>query len=279
MDTLKTQAIHCIKHAHYDGEKKDFGIAKYYTIHTSAQNDLAEAGEPMTDSVKITNCCNGIKDVVAVNYAITTKSEPTVNNNIYLGNDMEDSLLCPNQCRANGIEIDTTPKIYCENDETAESIYCPEINKRFPIWHHGALPFLPVQKPTIDGTLLCSYIDLTPDSEWDPYGSNSPTSSGISKVALKSLKDQGIIGDDPQQIGQVLMGQNLDSIFSKQKLIHSFQAPGEEEFCSFRALSARKKNKLSPEELSKLWRIGLKAARRKLSATIHTCIRTVGNLT
>ena len=36
---------------------------------------------------------------------------------------------------------------------------------------------------------------------------------------------------------------------------------------------------LSPEDLSKLWRIGLKAARRTLKATSHKCIQTAGNLT
>ena len=30
----------------------------------------------MTEGMKITNFCNGLKDSVAVNYAITTKSEP-----------------------------------------------------------------------------------------------------------------------------------------------------------------------------------------------------------
>ena len=44
-----------------------------------------------------------------------------VNNSIYLGEGMEDSLLCPSQSPANGIKIDTRPKIYCGNDATTES--------------------------------------------------------------------------------------------------------------------------------------------------------------
>ena len=55
-----------------------------------------------------------------------------VNNSIYLGEGMEDSLLCPNQCRENGIEIDTRPKKYC-NDPTAQTMYVPEIDKTFLI--------------------------------------------------------------------------------------------------------------------------------------------------
>ena len=48
-----------------------------------------------------------------------------VNNSIYLGEHMDDSLLCPNQCRENGIMIDTRPKVYC-NDAMAETMECPE---------------------------------------------------------------------------------------------------------------------------------------------------------
>ena len=64
-----------IKKATYQGEKKDFGITKYYTIHSNAHNDLEQAGEPMSDGIKITNFCNGLKDAVTINYAITSKTE------------------------------------------------------------------------------------------------------------------------------------------------------------------------------------------------------------
>ena len=110
------------------------------------------------------------------------------NNSIYLGNSMEDSLLCPNQCRANGIEIDTRPKMYCDDDETAESIYCPEIHKRFPIRHHGPLPFLPIRRPTMEETLTCTYVDLTPNTDWDPYRNDSQAGSGIEKNCNKKPK-------------------------------------------------------------------------------------------
>ena len=56
-------------------------------------------------------------------------------------------------------------------------------------------------------------------------------------------------------------------------------AEGEPDFRIVKAVSAKQKNMLSPEELSKLWRIGLKAARRTLKATSHKCICTAGNLT
>ena len=78
MDSLKTAATSRIKNAHYQGEKRDFGITCYYTIHSSAHNDLETAGEPMSKGMKITNFWYGLKDTIAVNYAITTKREPAV---------------------------------------------------------------------------------------------------------------------------------------------------------------------------------------------------------
>ena len=78
MDTLKTDAMSNIKKARYQGEKKDFGMTTYYTIHSNAHNNLEKAGEPMSDGMKITNFCNGFKDSIAINYAITSKTEAGV---------------------------------------------------------------------------------------------------------------------------------------------------------------------------------------------------------
>lgn len=75
MDNLKSAALTRIRVAHYDGEKKDFGIAKYFAIHSNAHNDLEVAGEPMSNGMKITNFLSGIKDPTALNYAVTTKGE------------------------------------------------------------------------------------------------------------------------------------------------------------------------------------------------------------
>ena len=188
-----------------------------------------------------------------------------VNNCIYLGEAMEDSLLCLNQCRENGIQIYTRPKVYCPNDKTAESICCPESGKTFPIQHHGPLPFLLVRHPTQNETMSCEYIDLTMDSEWEPYGSNSPTCSVISKISTKDIDMQGQIGDDLSFIGQVLMGRNLESLFSKNRIVHKIMnKEGEKEFHSIDAVSAKKKDRITPEELAKLWRIGFPHAHYKL---------------
>ena len=156
---------------------------------------------------------------------------------------------------------------------------CPEAGIRIPIRHHGPLPFIPVRRPTMEETLTCDYIDVTSDADWEPYGEHSPTHSGISKVSALHLICQGKVTEDLDHICNLLMGKNLDTIFSKGRLLAEVTSKnGEADFRSIEAITARRKDMLSPEDLAKLWRIDLKATRRTLKVTSHKCIRTLGNL-
>ena len=186
---------------------------------------------------------------------------------------------CPNQCRENRIMIDTRSKIYC-NEMSAEMMECPEFGIRIPIQHHGLLPFIPVRRPTMEETLTCDYINVTSDANWEPYGDHSPTHSGISKISSAHPMRQGKVTEDLDHICNLLMGRNLDTLFSKGRFLAEVTSQnGEPDFRSIEAVTARRKDMLSPEDLEKLWRIGLKAARRTLKATSHKCTRTPGNLT
>ena len=79
LDNLKSSAMASLAAANYSGEKKNFGIVKYFTIHSNAHNDLDTANEPLTDGMKITHFLQGLKDETAMNFAIGTKSEAAVN--------------------------------------------------------------------------------------------------------------------------------------------------------------------------------------------------------
>ena len=65
---------------------------------------------------------------------------------------------------------------------------------------------------------------------------------------------QGRVTEDLDYIRNTLMGRNLDEIFSQKRLIKEVTtADGEPGFRSIEALTAKRKNMLSPEDLSKLW--------------------------
>lgn len=75
MDNLKSNAMASMKKAHYKGEKRDFNLSDYYTVHSNAQNDLSIAGDPLSNGMKITHFMQGLKEPTAINYAVTTKTE------------------------------------------------------------------------------------------------------------------------------------------------------------------------------------------------------------
>jgi len=111
-----------------------------------------------------------------------------VKNAIYLGKGMEDSLLQPDQCRESEIEIDTRPKCFCPNDESAETIRCPESDRTLPVRHHSPLPYIPTSRPTANEILTCEVIELTSTNDWDPYDPNSAMTSILSKVKTNRFK-------------------------------------------------------------------------------------------
>ena len=154
-----------------------------------------------------------------------------------------------------------------------------EVGVRITIQHHRPLPFIPVRRPTMEETLTCSYIDVTSDADWEPYGDLSPTHLGISKISSAETIHQGKVTKDLDHICNLLIGRNLDTMFSKGRLLAEVTSKnGKPDFRSIEAVVVRRRNTLSPEDLAKLWRIGLNAARRTLKATSHKCIRTPGNL-
>jgi len=76
------------------------------------------------------------------------------------------------------------------------------------------------------------------------------------------------------------MNVDLDEYLLEARLI--CEAITEKEECEFMyvcAIATRKKDKLQPDQLVKLWCIGIKTAKITLEAITHQCIRTVGNLT
>ena len=79
LDNMKSRAMANLNSTVYKGEKKNFGIVRYYQVHSEAHNDLNSAGEPLSDGMKITHFLSGLEEDVALNFAISTKSEPHIN--------------------------------------------------------------------------------------------------------------------------------------------------------------------------------------------------------
>ena len=90
-----------------------------------------------------------------------------VNQTIYGGEFMEDSLLQPIQCLNNGVQINTNPKHYYPDDISAQSLRYEDYT--LPIEYFGPLPYIHVRRPTESEFKSCTHLQLTSHDEWDPY--------------------------------------------------------------------------------------------------------------
>ena len=81
--------------------------------------------------------------------------------------------------------LDTMSKQYY-SVSSAQSTNVPEIDKSFSISHHDLFPYLQVYYPTLNEILQCDIIDLTFNSDWDPY--DLDISSNIGSLSSTDLK-------------------------------------------------------------------------------------------
>ena len=196
-----------------------------------------------------------------------------INNAIYLGEQMTNCLLCPNQCEVNNIRIDLRPTKFYPDSGSASTIYCSNDELKIPIQHKGPLPFINVRRPTLKELDNCATIELTPTDDWNPSELKYDFSPSISEMThtIKQCDDElqcSISG----KLDHMIM---YNSIVSNVNVIFDFDTTTPR---AISALATRKKDKLTPEDLMRLWGIGFKTAKRTLQATTHQCLNSVENL-
>jgi len=87
---------------------------------------------------------------------------------LYFGSQMEESLINPNQLRANGLVIDTCPKQY-SNGKSLHGIYYEEDDMYIPFRMHGCTSYFSSRLPTQKEIAECQQIVFTLEEPWDPY--------------------------------------------------------------------------------------------------------------
>jgi hypothetical protein len=184
------------------------------------------------------------------------------NNTIYLGDKLIDSLANPLQSELHGVRIDLRPQEFYPHDDRAQSIEFPD-STTIPIIFDGILPYIPVWRPTPDEVANCRRISLTSTDEWNPHDVNLMCSGLQSR---KNLLPPCPVGEDPQ------IYYNLSMLVTTPML----ESHNDGQY--YHAIHSNKSATITPEELARMWKIGLKTAARTLNATTHQCIRTTGML-
>ena len=183
------------------------------------------------------------------------------NNTIYMGENMEDSLINPIQCEDNMVHVDTRPAKYYPNEVSCQSLTFAD-GYQIPIQYDGVLPYIHVRKPTPTELDTCERRSLTSVHDWNPDKMNTFFAPINNKLYVPS--------NDP--INDELQCKNLSKELEMEQLL----LPHEIDNAFIYATSLHQKVAITPEELSAKWHIGLKTAERTLKATTYKCTRTTG---
>ena len=224
---------------------------------------------PSIDNLSIAN----------VAYAYDSPSGETyilvINNSIYLGSLMDDSLLNPIQCLLNGIRIDLRPQALTPHCDTAQSVTIPSLDVIFPIEYDGVLPFLSVRRPTRRELDECTHIEITSnDAPWDPHDAVS----NIFQVNMTpGVTDFADFCHHEHPIDTRLLHRHLGHAIAATRTLFE-SSNSSPDYSTISRMSTSTRALITPEDLAKLWRIGIKTAQRTLRATTHQCIRTTGIL-
>ena len=224
---------------------------------------------------------------------------------LFFGARLKHLLLNPNQLRAHGLRVDDTPRQFDPRSLHAIVATSPPIT--IPLSLCGVISGFPCRKPTQTEWDDCARIELTSDSEWQPYSAEfaemekqvvthnvaavtcSPVSAGtlsddryISSMTRMELSHVLVEMDpDPDSlldrlVSQVnvasndVIGDGLDG--HVDEVVYQLSPASR----AVLALSTdAKRSVITPEILSRRWHIGLSTAKRTLAVTTQAGVRNV----
>ena len=90
---------------------------------------------------------------------------------LYFGDKLNHSLLCPNQIRDNGHNVEDTPRQYDRNSSHGITIAANgKLSSLFlPLKMQGVILYIDTCKPTEIEMETASFYEVTADIPWDPY--------------------------------------------------------------------------------------------------------------
>ena len=92
-----------------------------------------------------------------------------VNEALYFGDRLKHSLLCPNQLRHFGLQVNDVPKEFVSG--SSHSIIIPDHGLEIPLELSGVISYIPTRLPTQEELSQCLQVEITSPSPWLPYSS------------------------------------------------------------------------------------------------------------
>ena len=228
-------------HADSSCAGKHVRILEYISGKTYSVSPFHDSYSPKTD-VGIINGAVAVDRPDGGGYILE------LNNFLDFTNSMNDSILVPMQARHNNVVIDDVPKGLCYHGISTQSLFVPGTDVRIPISFHGPIPYIHVRYPSDTDLDTYEWVELTSSSDWIPYPDDTFNFSCQSSLNSSITTDYDIQNSIYYNVKRTVVIHKVNSI--------------------------KKDTSISPESLSKLWKIPLQAAKQTLGVTTSKHIRT-----
>jgi hypothetical protein len=232
------------------------------------------------------------------------------NEALFFGSRMTHSLLCPNQLRAHGIQVDDTPVQY--NESSTHSMYIPDHDLRIPLSLDGVISGFDTRQPTIAELQdIATHVELSSAIEWNPHSTefsqaerdatnvkpaplaqrqfDAVTSASRTIDALCTRYRQTCsayshleLSIDPCNDDNFLYSRLIASARITPSSLQSPDADNElrEDFDTPTISAIRRGDPscaITPDNIAAKWRIGLDAAKRTMRVTTQLGIRSLAS--
>lgn len=183
---------------------------------------------------------------------------------IYMGDHMPNTLLCPNQLRANGIIVDDCPRHLAPLDRpSTHSIQAPDSDLNIPLSLRGVTSYFSSRTPTVQELETCKWIILSNEYDWNPHSESfQGQEENFQNLENQKLKDRHIYDLHRDSISH-----SLDTEYGAIS-----SALDDYYFIAAANTSARNQS-VSAESLAKKWCIGVDTAKKTLRCTTQKGIR------
>lgn len=207
---------------------------------------------------------DAIKDIPIVTGATAVQNRETgevfilvINQGLYFGDQMDHSLINPNQIRHNGLIVNDNPY-----DKKLElGIHDDEHKLIIPFETQGTIMFANTRTPTQYELENCTHINLTSDSIWDP---NNVQLGDHFISSIETNNNSTLQADYERENKSLIMG--ISAVYDAESFEKNMRAK------TF--LSKQRHSMVTPEEISDRWQIGLKQAKETLDATTQRYVRS-----
>ena len=263
------------------------------TLELDSHTDLPVVGtnahvlRSTGDKIKVSGFTDelGSKTVDIVDTALTYdfpsegKSYLLIIRNALHIKSMRSNLIPPFMMRLAGLEVNECPKFMAKSPTIEHhSLYFPDDRLRIPLGLSCTISYIPVRTPTNDELEEpIDMLDLRPNiPTWDPH---NPI---YSEQEESMLKDDGTVKDPPRRkfIISSILTEDMDPTSFNSKFLIKYNESG----IAHHNVNALKTangtiSKLKPQDLVKIWNIGLEIARRTLGATTRLNVRNASDIT